>query len=295
MKASKGERTFAAINAVVMVLVGLTMLYPFLNSLAKSWSSNGAVMRGEVFVWPKGFNTYAYQEVLRNRQFLRSLLNTVTITVGGTALGMITVICAAYAMSKRNLLGRRIIFMYFLFSMLFSGGIIPKFLQIRNLGMYDTLWALFVPGLMNVYYMILIRNFFERLPDSVMESAVIDGCNDLTILARIVVPMSKPVIATISLFLMVNLWNTFMPGVLYLQDPAKYPLQVYVRLLVFGMSTMETSQMAQSLRDLEASDQFGSESLKMAVLMFTTIPIVCVYPLLQRHFVKGLVLGAVKG
>lgn len=296
MKATRGERVFRILNGVFFILIGATMLFPFLNALAKSFSSNTAILRGEVTIFPVNFHIYSYREVISNFLFIRSLLNTVYITVVGTVITLFVVTLVAYALSKKYLPGRTVLFFVFFFTMIFNGGLIPTFLTIRMLGLYDKLWSVILINAMNVYFMILIRAFMMQLPESVEESAIVDGANHLQVLSWIVIPMSTPVLATITLFSAVRLWNTFMHAIIFLQSQDKYPLQVYVRLLVFDQGALGSEQ-AEVRRFLEPGEEgyFGTETLKMAVLMLTTVPIVMVYPFLQRYFIKGIKLGAVKG
>lgn len=294
MKQSAGEKTFGVLNNLFMVIISITMLYPFLNTFAKSLSSNHAILSGQVYAFPIGLQTYAYQSVLKNSALVRVFQNTIYIAIVGTIIHMVVVLAAAYSLSRKELVARKQIFHYFLFTMFFGGGIIPTFLLIKDIGLYDNLWALMLPGAMSVYQMIISRSFFQDLPESVIESASLDGCNDIGIFARIVLPMSKPIIATIALFSVVGLWNTFMAGILYIRSPKNYPLQVMVREIVFQNDLAMNSASDAAMSELD-KDVYGTESLKSAVLMVSSLPIICVYPFLQKYFVKGLTLGAVKG
>ncbi|WJH35360.1 carbohydrate ABC transporter permease [Paenibacillus sp. CC-CFT747] len=180
--------------------------------------------------------------------------------------------------------------LYFLFTMFFSAGMIPGFLNIQRLGIYNTLWALILPGLMSVYYMLLVKSFFEQLPNELEESASLDGCHDIQILMKIFLPISKPIIATIGLFAAVHFWNIYVPAIMYIQSPKLYPLQVLNQMLIFAQSSIDSQHAA----DQDMHNMFGSENLKMAVIVVSTMPIVIVYPFLQKYFVKGITLGAIK-
>ena len=271
------------------------MLYPFWNSLVKSFSNNAEIMRGNVFFWPKGFNLKGYANLLQDSLFYSSLSNTVIIVVVGTVLRLGLALMAGYAFSKKDLLGRKLLFMIFLITMFFNGGIVPTFITVRNLGLYNNRLILILLGAMPVYHMILSRSFFQQLPPAVEESAFIDGSGYSSIFFKIILPMSKPLVATIIIFNAVILWNLFMPGVIYIQDSFKYPLQVFVRLKVFAedmaAANPETTAMLMESLDKEA---YGTETLKMAVLTVTSIPIILIYPFFQGYFIKGVTLGAVK-
>ena len=290
MLLTRGERWFDKFNIVFMLALGATMLFPFLNVIAKSFSSNAMVMAGQVSLWPREFNTYAYEQVFHNGMFLASLKNSVIVTLAGTALSLFTVVTTGYALSRKRLYARKSFMLYFLFTMFFHAGIVPSFLNVRNLGLYDSLWALFLPIAMNVYYMILVKSFFEQLPPELEESASIDGCNDIQTLASIYLPISKPILATIGLFAAVQFWNIFIPGVMYIQSPDLFPLQVFVQNLIFAQTALDQQQMAT----FDLQGELGAETLKMAVVVVSTLPILFVYPFLQKHFVKGITLGAVK-
>ncbi|MDL2233793.1 carbohydrate ABC transporter permease [Ruminococcaceae bacterium OttesenSCG-928-L11] len=291
---SLGGAVFDVCNHIFLALLSLTMLYPFLNELMKSFSNNDAVLAGQVGLWPKGFHTRGYELVFQNPLFASSLRNTVFITLVGTALTVVLVLLTAFPLSRKGLPGRKFIFLYFLFTMLFSGGMIPTFLTIRNLGLIDSLWALILPGAMNVYNMILAKSYMEQLPESVVEAARIDGCHDVGVLWRIIVPMAKPVIAVVALFSAVSFWNTYMSGILYINSTSNYPLQVYVRQMVYGDRNV-LDEMVRSSIDAQYSSEFGSEVVKSAVLITTMLPIIVVYPFLQKYFTSGITLGAVKG
>ncbi|MGI2296127.1 carbohydrate ABC transporter permease [Paenibacillus sp. GXUN7292] len=281
---------FNRLIIVFMLLIGASMLLPFVNVIAKSFSSNAMVMTGQVGFIPQEFNLHAYREVFRNPMFMNSLKVTIIVTLAGTLFSLITVTTTGYALSRKRLLARRTVMLYFLVTMFFNAGIIPNFLNIRNLGLYNTIWALILPGMMSVYYMILVKSFFEQLPSELEESASIDGSNDLQTLAFVYLPISKPILATIGLFAAVHFWNIFTPGVMYIQSQSLFPLQLIVQMMIFTQSSVD----AQTMAELDLQGTLGTETLKMAVIVVSTLPIVVVYPFLQKHFVKGITLGAVK-
>jgi len=274
---------------VLLAIIVVVCLYPFLNVVAYSLSGNTAVLSGRVSFYPIDSQATAYREILLKQSQIWSAMGvSITVTVLGTALGLVLTIAAAYALSKKKLKGRTVISGFILFTMYFSGGIIPTFLVVRNLRLYDKLGALIIPSAMNVFNFIVMRTFFRELPVELEEAARIDGANDLKILFSVVLPLSVPIIATIGLFYAVNYWNDYFSSLLYIQTPEKFSMQLRLRQLLFA------SQLNQvSMENL--GTQVMSESLKMASIVISTIPIILVYPWLQKYFVKGVMLGSVKG
>ena len=284
---------FDIVNMTIMTLLCITIIYPFLNTLAKSLSSDVAIAIGKVLLYPVEFTISNYQKVILSSSFYYALRNTVIVVVVGTSFSLSIVLAAGYALS-RKMMGHKWIFLIVLFTMFFSGGMIPLYLQVRALKLYNTLWALILPGSFSVYNMILARNFFLQLPDGVLESGSIDGCNEIMLFAKIALPMSKPIIASLTLMIMVGYWNIFMPGVLYIDQSRLYPLQVYVRQVVFAsQASLDSTVLGESA--VSELFTFSYEGIKSAVLILATLPIACVYPFLQKYFVKGLNMGAIKG
>lgn len=293
-KHTTAEKIFTVFNTIFMFLVCATMLYPFLNCIAKSISSNEMVMSGQVLIWPKDLNIIAYKQLFKDSLLFTSFFNTLFVVTVGTSLRMILTVLAAYAFSKRDLIGAKYLFGIFIITMYFSGGMIPTFLIIKGLYLYDTLWALILPGAVTTFFIILARSYFEQIPVGVEESALIDGANYFKVLFGIILPISKPILSTLMIFYIVGLWNIFMPAILYTQSSSKYTLQVYVRQMVFFdlyLNVADTSD-AMSQSDML---RFGTETLRMAILCVTSIPILLVYPFFQKYFIKGVTLGAVKG
>lgn len=296
IKKSRGELALEIVILVVLLLLCVVMLFPFLNLLAKSVSSESPVLRGEVVLWPIGFQTGTYQYVIKQAQFQNSLVNSIIITVVGSALAMLLTCMTAYPLSKTNLLGRRWFILFFVFTMLFSGGMVPSYILMRTLGMLNTLWVLIIPGALSVYNMILLKNFFEEIPASVEESAKLDGARNMTILFKIVLPMSLPALATIGLFYAVGYWNNYMSGVLYITRPNLKPLQQYLYQLVAETQTVDKDAALGTLSPEAAmTAALNTESIRAATIMVSSIPIMCVYPFLQKYFVTGLRVGSVKG
>lgn len=278
------------VNYILLLVLAFICLYPFLNVIAYSLSGYNAVLSGKVTFYPIDFTVSAYQQILGKTQIWNSMRTTVLVTLLGTGLSLILTIFASYALSRNDLPGRKFLTGMILFTMYFSGGMIPTFLVVKGVGLYDTLGALFIPQAVNVFNFIVMRTFFRNLPESLEEAARIDGASYMQVLVRIVLPLSLPIIATIGLFYAVGYWNTYFDALLYIQDPNKYTLQLRLRSLLFGE---ELNNSGVNLEGL--GTQVMTQSLKMATVAVSTIPILIVYPWLQKYFVKGVMVGSVKG
>lgn len=276
------------INYLLLTILVIICFYPFLNVVAYSFSSNRAVLSGTVTFFPIEMQLDAYKEIVHRGQIWTAMRVTMVVTMLGTGIGLILTVFAAYALSKDKLKGRRWISGMILFTMYFNGGIIPTFLVIKNLGMYDQLTSLYIPSAVNVFNFIVMRTFFREIPKSLEEAAYLDGATDVQILFKIVLPLSMPIIATIGLFYAVYYWNDYFNALIYIQSPEKYTLQLRLRSLLFAgeLGAAGNEGLAQ---------QVMAESLKMACIVVGTVPILAVYPWLQKYFVKGVMLGSVKG
>ncbi|MET3847395.1 MULTISPECIES: carbohydrate ABC transporter permease [unclassified Paenibacillus] len=289
MKMSKGEKWFSGINHFALACFGLLALAPFIHILAQSFSSYRAIVSGEVSFLPVEWTTEAYVKVFNDPGFIQSFLVSVQRTVVGTLISVVLTMLLAYPLSRYYIKGRGPIMFLIVFTMLFSGGMIPTYLVIKELHLMNTFWAYVIPGAVNAFHVVIMKNFFQSIPNELEESARIDGSSNLGILFRIVVPLSMPVIATIALFNAVGQWNSFFDAVMYVTDSSLKPLQIYLRELVMsGQSNINTTDSLE--RQLLAV-----ESLKAAALIASTLPILLVYPFLQKYFVKGIMIGSVKG
>lgn len=290
LKKKKKMTAGQVINYALITLLAFVCLYPFLNVIAYSLSGYNAVLSGRVNFYPIDFNLEAYKQILGKTQIWNSMRTTVLVTVVGTALSLVLTTCAAYALSRQDLPGRTFLTGMILFTMYFGGGMIPTFLVVKGVGLYDTLGSLFIPQSVNVFNFIVMRTFFRNLPESLEEAARIDGASYVQVLIKIVLPLSLPIIATMGLFYAVGYWNTYFDALLYIQDPDKYTLQLRLRSLLFG------EELNNSNANLEGmGTQVMTQSLKMATVAVSTIPILVVYPWLQKYFVKGVMIGSVKG
>lgn len=288
---SKAERVFQYVNLAFITLFCITVLYPFIHVLSVSLSTPSEAIRPGIHLYPKEFTFAAYEQAVQTKGIWMGYYNTIFRTVVGTLLSLVVMTMGAYALSKKYLPHRGFYTMFIVITMFFSGGLIPTFLLIKGLGLYDSLWALIIPGLINTFYMLIMRNFFLGLPQELEDSAKMDGAHDFQILFRIVLPISKPILATISLWLAVHHWNEWFQGLIYIQDQSKLVLQIYLRRLIVESSDLETKQ----LMDQAAEQDVVAESVKAAVLMIATLPILVVYPFIQKYFVKGALIGSVKG
>lgn len=271
----------------LVILIGVFLcLVPFLYILSQSLSSNRAIISQSVTIYPIDFNIEAYKVVFTDAGMLYSLFYSVILTAGFVLLALVTTILAAYPLTKKRLRGRDFFLLMMLFTMYFSGGLIPDYLNVKNLNLLNTPWALVLPGLMSVYNMIIMKSFFQSLPDSLEEAAHLDGCNDLQILLKIVLPLSKPALATMSLLYAVFRWNYFQDALFYITNEKYYPIQLKLYNVI---------NISQDFVGENAVVNLPSEALKAAAIIFGTIPILLVYPWLQKYFVSGIMIGAVKG
>lgn len=277
------------IVAVCIVLIFVCLL-PMLNVLARSLSDTRYLIRNEVTLWPKGLNFEAYKTVLKNERFVHSLWYTALLTVGCTLLSLFMTVICAYPLTYDKLKGRKFLNGFIVFTMYFSAGMIPHYVMLSNMGMLETVWVLVIPSCLSVYNMIIMRSSFYSVPESLREAAEIDGAGPIRILVQIYLPLSKPVLATLALFYAVGRWNGFSDALLYIKKTRDlYPIQLYLYNILQNASSGEAA----------AQEGFAmpglSETLKMASVMFATVPILLVYPWLQRYFVSGVTIGAVKG
>jgi putative aldouronate transport system permease protein len=275
------------LNGLLLILCAFATTFPLLNVLATSLSGSTAILSGNVFLWPVDWTTTAFSNLFKDGQLMNAMKNSVTITVAGTVMQMTVTTLAAYSLSKARLKGRQIALLLILFTMMFGGGLIPMFLLLKNLHILNTFWAIWLPGLISTYNLFVMKSAFEGLPGELEESATIDGASDLTIFARIVLPLSKPVLAAISLFYAVGLWNVYAPALYFITDSSKMPL------------TVKLYQMIQlpdnNLLDSSDLSFVPPEGMKAAAIIITVTPILCLYPFLQKYFVKGVLLGSIKG
>lgn len=285
---ARGDRVFALANLALLILFTGMILFPIYYMFIVSISGSTNVVRGDITWYPQNINLDAYKTILKNESLGRSYLNTVFYTVAGTSISVFMSALCAYPLSRKQLYGRRAVTFFIIFTMLFDVGMIPRFLVVNALNLRNTVFSILLPGAIDVYYMIMIRTFFQGLPEEMAESAKMDGAGEWKIFSRIIVPLSKPVLASVTLFYAVGIWNSYLGPLLYLDEKKLYPLQLILRNIVISneMSTMSG--------DI-ASMNISTMNIKYAVIFISILPILCIYPFIQKYFNKGVMVGAVKG
>lgn len=291
IKISWQQRLFDAINILFTFFLILITLYPIIHVIMASFSEGERLLVHTGFLFlPEGFTLDAYQRTLHNPAILGGYANTLFILVAGCAVNLILTIIGAYFMSQKNVMWKKPLSILIIFTMFFSGGLIPLYLTVRGLGLMNSLWAIILVGAISTYNMIIMRTGFDTIPDSLRESAMIDGAGHLIMLFRIMTPLAMPTVAVILLYYGVGHWNAWFNAAIFLNDADKYPLQLVLRGILL---TNDVSVMTQGLSDTET--WASGETVKYAVIVVATFPILCIYPLLQKYFVKGVMIGAVKG
>ncbi|WP_040455020.1 carbohydrate ABC transporter permease [Kribbella catacumbae] len=289
---TRTDRIFLAGVKVMLTIALIAVLVPLVYVVANSFSSAGAVSSGQVFLWPVEPSLRAYQEALSDPQILKGYYNSLVYAVGGTLISVTLTVAIAYPLSRKTFFGRNLIMSLLLFTMLFSGGLIPTYLVVQDLGMLNTRWAMVIPSAIGVWQVIIARTFFRHtIPDDLYEAAVLDGASDLRFLWSIVLPLSKPVIAVIALMYAIFQWNTYFDALVYLKDPGLYPLQIVLRnILILNSTTGAAADVAATLERQQLANV-----LKYALIVISSLPVLIIYPFIARHFTKGVMVGAVKG
>jgi len=285
-----GSRIFDIVNYTLLAIIAIVMFLPFVHVIAGSFTTVTELAQKQFVLIPTVWSLDAYRYIFSTNTLFVALGTSIGVTAVGTLFSMFLTALMAYGLSRRDLDGRRTMMFLVVFTMLFNGGLIPTFLVVKGMGLVDTYASLIVPTAINAFNLIIMRNFFQNLPDGLEESAKIDGASDWGVLFRIVIPLSMPAIATISLFYAVTYWNTYVTAIIYLNDAAKWPIQVILRQIVILASGLAA--------DTSGMDDFVTppeQTVKMAVIVVATLPILLVYPFLQKHFAKGALLGSIKG
>lgn len=289
IKPSRGDKIFDCINYMFMILFCFTTLYPFLFLLTSSLSDVSSFDISNVLLIPENFTFENYQKVFENKHIFTGFFNTLFRVGVGTPLVVAMTLLCAYPLSKRYFPHRTFWTGVIVFTMFFNGGLIPNYLLVRNIGLINSRWALIFPGLINAFNMIIMRNYLMTIPKSIEESARIDGAGNFTILIKIIIPIAKPIIATIALWTAVGHWNAWFDSMIYIQDSAKQVLQIVIRRIVLQGTVRE-------LQDMTVKETIvNTEGLKAATIIVTTLPIIMVYPFLQKYFIKGITVGSLKG
>lgn len=290
IKSSPGDRTVQILIYVIVGVVGLITLLPFLYIIAGSFATEKELTEKAFFIIPTEISFNAYNYIARTGEIFRGLKNSIFLTVVGTFTNMFFTTTFAYPLSQKDFKGRNVILNLVIVTMLFSGGMIPTFLVVKSLGLYNSFWSLILLGAISPFNMIIIKNFFQEIPGELKEAARIDGSNDLGIFVKIILPLSKPVLASIALFYAVGHWNDYFSAMIYLQDPAKETVQIVLRRIVLLAGGIQTDMI-----DFDIMGTPPDKAVKMAATVVATIPILAVYPFVQKYFTKGVMVGAVKG
>ncbi|TNJ66798.1 carbohydrate ABC transporter permease [Paenibacillus hemerocallicola] len=290
---SLGDKWFEAVIYALLAMVAVLVLYPLVFVLSASISDPASVLNGDMWLWPMDLSFVGYKKVLENSDLLNSYLNTIIYTVVGTAINLVMTVLAAYPLSQKSFYGRNVITAIMVFTMFFSGGLVPAYMLVKQLGMLNSMWALIVPGAVSVWNIVIMRTFFQTsIPGEIQEAAAIDGCSDWKTLWRIVLPLSMPILAVMVLFYAVGHWNAYFNALIYLTDREHYPLQLILREILIkdemeGMVNVGDGSHAKTIMDQEA--------VKYAVVVIANLPILLLYPFLQKYFVRGIMIGALKG
>ena len=293
VKESIGERIYTIVVYLLLILISATIILPLLHIISGSFSDPMQLLTGNVSFWPKGFTTSMYEKVLKDASIWKGYLNTILYTVLGTLISVTLTACAAYPLSRKDLFGRNVFISLFIFTMFFNGGMIPTYLIIQKLGMLNKIWALVLPSAISTYNMIIMRTFFQNsIPNELLEAAKIDGITDIGYLLKVVLPLSKSILAVITLYYAVAHWNSYFNAMLYLRDESLYPLQLVLRSILnvgkVDLSQITDAEIIKQMRGL-------SDLMKYSLIIISSIPMLIVYPFVQKHFVRGVMIGALKG
>ncbi|MCF2650262.1 MULTISPECIES: carbohydrate ABC transporter permease [Bacillaceae] len=286
------DKVFVVLNYTLLGIIACLMIYPLIYVLSASFSNPARTILGDVWLFPKEMTVDLYVKVFQNEKILIGYRNTIIYTVFGTFINLLFSVMIAYPLSRKDFYGRNVITVFIMITMFFSGGMIPTYLLVKDLGMLDTIWAIVLPGAVSVYNVIIMRTFFQSIPNELQEAASIDGCGNIAFLMKIVMPLSMPIIAVMTLFYGVGHWNAYFDSLIYLNDESKFPLQLFLRQMLIqedmsGMSSASDSAISEHLMQIEG--------LKYAVVIVASLPMLVLYPFLQKYFVKGVMIGSLKG
>jgi ABC-type glycerol-3-phosphate transport system permease component len=286
------DRVFLVVVTIMLTVMLALVLLPLIYIVASSFSSAAAVSAGRVSFWPVEFSLHAYRVALTNPQVLRGYYNSLIYAVAGTLISVTLTVAIAYPLSRKTFFGRNVLMTILIFTMLFSGGLIPTYMVVQDLGMLNTRWALLIPNAIGVFQVIIARTFFANsIPDELYEAAMLDGASELRVLRSVVLPLSKPLLAVLALMYAIYQWNTYFDALVYLKDPDLYPLQIVLRnMLILNQTRPGATDLAQQMEQIQLANV-----LKYALIVVSSLPVLIIYPFIARHFTKGVMVGAVKG
>ncbi|WP_409346065.1 carbohydrate ABC transporter permease [Paenibacillus sp. MBLB4367] len=289
---SRGDRVFDWVNYGLLGIILLVVIYPLIFVLSASISDPQAVNSGKMWLWPMNITFLGYERIFMNKEILTGYLNTIMYTLLGTSINLVLTVLAAYPLSRRDLAGKNVVMALFVFTMFFSGGLIPSYLLVKNLGMLNTVWALVIPGAVSIWNIIIMRTFFQQsIPHEIQEAAEIDGVTDFQLLLKIILPLSMPILAVMTLFYSVGHWNSYFSALIYLTDHHKFPLQLVLREILVQNQMEEMAGSSTAMTD----QILLAQTIKYAVIIVANLPVLMLYPLIQKHFTKGIMVGALKG
>ncbi len=296
VKTSYADKIFDIINVIVMIILLVIFVWPLWFIVIASVSNPNEVWNGNVLLWPKGFTMAAYEAVIEYKSIWIGYRNTIFYTVVGTMINLVMTVCAAYPLSRKDFMPRNFFMFMFMLTMYFGGGLIPTYLIVNKLGMINTVWAMMIPGACSIYNVIITRTYFiNSIPGSLKDAAELDGANSFQYLVKVVLPLSKPIIAVIALYYAVGHWNDYFTALIYINKTGLMPLQSFLRdLLMSNKLTMGNSMGGLDAATAEAKMQL-SQTLKYSAIIVSTVPVLCIYPFIQKYFVKGVMIGSVKG
>ena len=288
----KKSRTFGVVVIIMFAALALLTLYPFYNVIILSFSNTESVAKHIPYLLPFALDLTGYKTIIQDSDFINSLLVSLFVTIVGTAVNMVLSVIAAYVLSRKYLDGRNMIMSVIVFTMLFGGGLVPTYMVIKDMGLINKVWAMILPTAINTYYLIIMKNYFLGLPDGLFEAAKLDGAGEWTMLWKVAFPLSKPIMATFTLFYAVDRWNEWYNALLYINKKALSPLQIYLRDILTSLNSQLSTQAQQMMG---STQKVSTSAVQMATIVITALPIMLVYPFLQKYFAKGVMLGAVKG
>ncbi|MDE7352489.1 MAG: carbohydrate ABC transporter permease [Acetatifactor sp.] len=292
---SYSDKIFDIVNLLVMIILLFIFVWPLWFVVIASFSDPNQVWMGKVVLWPKGFTLISYEELLQYKRIWTGYANTIFYTVVGTLVNLAMTVCGAYPLSRKDFMPRHVVMILLMITMYFSGGLIPTYLVVSKLGLVNTRWAMIIPGAMSVYNMIVTRTYFmNSIPSSLQEAATLDGASSFQYLIRVVLPLSKPILAVIGLYYAVGHWNDFYSALIYIYDDSMLPLQSFLRDILMSTKLTLNNMSGVDMATAAAKAQLA-QTLKYSVIIVSTVPVLCIYPFIQKYFVKGVMIGSVKG
>lgn len=293
---TRGDKTFDILNVIFFIFILLVVIYPLYFMFIASFSDPNAVNNGEVWLWPTGFTLEGYEVIMQHDGIWTGFKNSIIYTAVGTIINVILTVTGGYALSRKDLQGRNIMMFFIVFTMFFQGGMIPTYLLVKNLGMTNTMWALIIPGAISAYNLIIVRTFFQsNIPDELLEAGKMDGASNIKFFTKVAIPLSTPIIAVMVLFHAVGHWNQYFNALIYLRDANLYPLQLVLREILILEQSQELVESGGAMVQMEQERQNLAGLIKYGVVVVASLPMLILYPFVQKHFVKGVMIGSIKG